>query len=88
MTKLSTAILVMCICLAGCTESPYKRVYEGINNRNDAFKSPCERAMAPPPSYISYQKERLTLNREDVATDNYASPDFNLKQVDTKLADE
>lgn len=79
MAKLSTAVLVVCMLLAACSEVPYKRVYEGINTRNDAFKSPSERAMTPPPSYVAYQKECEQLKVRESITEKNDSPDFNLK---------
>ena len=46
------------ILLVACTGDPYRNVYEGIKNNNDAKKTPTERATSPTPSYEQYKKER------------------------------
>lgn len=63
---------------AGCAGDPYKRVYENIKYREDNFKSPGERAMAPTPNYSTYQKEREVL-KQKMATEKEDSPIFSLK---------
>jgi len=46
--------------LSGCAD-PARNLYEGIKQREDAKRTPMERATQPAPDYDSYQK---TLNNE------------------------
>lgn len=43
--------------LVACGSDPYRRMYESIKIRNDAKKTPHERAASPTPSYDAYKKE-------------------------------
>lgn len=49
---------LVALLLSACSGDPYRGVYEGIKNRNDAMKTPSERAASPTPSYDAYKKER------------------------------
>ena len=50
--------LATIIVLTGCAQNPYRAVYEGIRNQQEALKSPSERTLSPPlPSYDSYHNE-------------------------------
>ena len=53
-------ILIFCICPGACTsEQATRGVYEGIQNRNEALKTPAEKAVTPPaPSYPDYEAQR------------------------------
>lgn len=46
--------------LAGCSDyDPARAIYEGVKNRQEAIKTPNERAMSTPlPDYDSYRKAR------------------------------
>ncbi len=50
-------ILLTALLLAACAD-PYRNLYDGIQNNNDAKRSPSERAISPTPSYDEYKKER------------------------------
>ena len=52
-------LIALSLLLAGCAQyDPASAVYEGVRNRNEALKSPTERAMSTPlPSYDIYRKE-------------------------------
>lgn len=55
-TALGIALLAL---LTGCAEDPFRAVYDGVKNRNEALKTPSDRAMSSPaPSYDAYRKER------------------------------
>jgi hypothetical protein len=49
--------LLVPLLLAACGD-PSRNLYDGIQNNNDAKRSPTERAMKPTPSYDEYKKER------------------------------
>ena len=49
--------LLATLSLMACSD-PYRNLYDGIKNNNDAKRSPNERAMTPTPSYDEYKKER------------------------------
>jgi len=57
-------ILIILIFISGCAD-PYRAVYEGVRNRDEAVRSPSERAVKPIPSYEEYQKERGRVNQPD-----------------------
>jgi hypothetical protein len=50
-------LLIASIFLSGCAD-PYRAMYEGVRNRNEATRSPSERAVKPIPGYDEYQRER------------------------------
>jgi hypothetical protein len=58
MSKLNCIICLATLLAAACTTDPYRGLYDGIKNSNDAKRSPSERAVSPAPSYDSYKKER------------------------------
>ena len=49
--------LLLAMLLAAC-DDPYRSLYDGIKNRNDAKRTPVERANSPMPSYDQYKRER------------------------------
>jgi hypothetical protein len=55
-------LLGLLLVLAGCAD-PYRAMYEGIMNRNEAKRTPNERALKPTPSYDEYKKERERLEQ-------------------------
>ena len=50
-------LLIILIFISGCAD-PYRAVYEGVKNRDEALRSPIDRAVKPIPSYDQYQRER------------------------------
>lgn len=64
MKSLLNSLILLIPVLAACTSDPYQRVYENINRRNEALKTPSERASSPHiPSYKEYKRERERLNK-------------------------
>ena len=58
-------IALLGLALMGCSD-PYRNLYEGIKNNNEAHQSPQDRARSDhPPSYDAYKKERDRLNKND-----------------------
>ena len=58
--------VLVCLALAACTSDPFQRIYEAIRNRNEALKTPAERASSPRmPSYDAYKKERERMQHDD-----------------------
>ena len=58
------AVMIIALVFAcGCsTDRATQNVYEGIQNRNEALKTPQEKASEPPPqSYPDYERERKQL---------------------------
>jgi uncharacterized lipoprotein len=53
-------VMAICLLLASCSSDRMTRgVYEGIQNRNEALKTPAEKMSTPsPPAYPEYRKER------------------------------
>ncbi len=51
-------VFLIVLLLSGCGDDPYRSFYDGIKNRNDATKTPTERARSPTPSYDEFKKER------------------------------
>lgn len=72
-------LLVICTLLPGCGGNPFHKVYDNVNNRNEGFKSPGERAITPTQNYEAYRKERDNLNHKPVPDQN-ESGEFNLKK--------
>ena len=61
-----SGVLVVCLALAACTSDPFRGIYEAIKNRNEALKTPAERAASSPtPSYDAYKKERERMQHDD-----------------------
>ena len=56
-------VLLLGLLLTGCAD-PYQAIYEGIMNRNEAKRTPGERAFKPAPSYDDYKKERERLEQK------------------------
>lgn len=55
-------LLLLVTLLGGCAD-PARNLYEGIRNRNDAMRTPAEKAARPSPDYDQYRKEREQLER-------------------------
>ncbi len=51
-------IFATALSLAACGSDPFRDIYEGIKSRNDAQRTPTERAVSPTPTYDEYRKER------------------------------
>ena len=49
-----TLFLLTVLLLTACGDDPYRNLYNGIRDSNDAKRSPNERAVAPAPSYDNY----------------------------------
>ena len=63
---LSKSGVLVCLAFAACTSDPFQGIYEAIKNRNEALKTPAERATSPPtPSYDAYKKERERMQHDD-----------------------
>ncbi len=53
------SVILAGLLLAGCTNDPYRKMYQGIQMRNEMGKTPEERATSPrQPSYDQYKQER------------------------------
>lgn len=62
---LTAAVLAVAAC---STDRLAGNVYEGIQQRNQALKTPQEKSSEPPPqSYRDYERERVRLKNETVA---------------------
>jgi hypothetical protein len=51
-------LLAAALALSACNSDFYRSLYESIQARNDARRTPTEREMNPAPSYDEYEKER------------------------------
>lgn len=51
------AVPALIAAVAGCTD-PAHNLYEGVRARDDAMRSPVEKATQPSPPYEQYDKER------------------------------
>ncbi len=58
-------IALLGLAMIGCSD-PYRNLYEGIKDNNEAHQSPQDRARSlPSPSYDAYKKERDRMNNSD-----------------------
>ena len=73
------AILLTVVSLTGCANSMEHAFYNGIQNRNEGFKTHDERAMNPAPSYNNYRKERESLTKKVPADENKQTTTINDK---------
>lgn len=56
--------LLAIVILTGCADNPYRAIYEGIKQQQEAQKSPRERTLSTPlPSYDAYRDELERKNR-------------------------
>lgn len=51
------AAIALLATVAGCAD-PAHNLYEGVRTRDDAMRSPVEKATQPSPPYEQYDKER------------------------------
>jgi len=51
-------LILVALWLTACANDPYRNLYEGVRNNNEAKRTPSERAAKPTPSYDAYKKER------------------------------
>jgi len=76
---LLSGAMLACLLLAGCSDNMNRAFYDGLKNKNDAGKSPNERAMTTAPNYGTYQKERESLKQNDPAAETNVSPASGVK---------
>lgn len=53
-------MLLPCLLTLGACADPARNLYEGVKARNEAQRTPFERAARPAPDYDTYQRERAT----------------------------